>query len=64
MKTKTAQRIYIEMLKFKVKQDEHVDKMKLNKRFNKMIQISENLNATRAKDNIAIALRWKSNLET
>ena len=57
MKTKTAQRIYIEMLKFKVKQDEHVDKMKLNKRFNKMIQIAENLNATRAKDNIATALR-------
>ena len=53
MKTKTVQRINIKTLKYKVKQDEHVDKMKLNKRFSKMIQIDENLNEIRAKDNIA-----------
>ena len=31
MKTKTAKRIYIKMLKFKIKQNDHVNKMKLNK---------------------------------
>ena len=35
MKTKTAKRIYIKMLIFKIKQDENVNKRKLNKRFNK-----------------------------
>ena len=35
MKTKTVNRIYTKMLKFKIKQDEHVNKMKLNKRFSK-----------------------------
>ena len=64
MKTKTVQRIYIKMFKFKVKQDKHDDKMKLNKRFSKMIQIAENLNGSRANGNNAIALRWKGNLET
>ena len=44
MKTKTVKRIYIKMLKFNIKQDEHVDKMKLNKRFSKNIQIAEDLN--------------------
>ena len=52
------------MLKFKVKQDEHDDKMKLNKRFSKMIQIAENLNGIGANGNNAIALRWNDNLET
>ena len=64
MKTKTVQRIYIKMFKFKVKQDKHDDKMKLNKRFSKMIQIAENLNGIRANGNNAIALCWKGNLET
>ena len=64
MKTKTVQRIYIKMFKFKVKQDKHDDKMKLNKRFSKMIQIAENLNGIRANGNNAIALRSKGNLET
>ena len=64
MKTKTVLRIYIKTLKCKVKQDEHVDKVKLNKRFSKMIQIDENLNGIRAKGNIAIALRLNGNLET
>ena len=44
MKTKTVKRIYIKMLKFNIKQDEHVDKMKLNKRFSENIQIAEDLN--------------------
>ena len=35
MKTKTVKRIYIKILKFNIKQDEHVNKMKLNKRFSK-----------------------------
>ena len=64
MKIKTVQRIYIKMVKVKVKQDKHDDKMKLNKRFSKMIQIPENLNGIRANGNNAIALRWKGNLET
>ena len=64
MKTKTVQRINIKTLKYKVKQDEHVDKMKLNKRFSKMIQIDEDLYGITAKGNIAIALRWNRNLET
>ena len=64
MKTKTVQRIYIKMFKFKVKQDKHDDKMKLNKRFSKMVQIAENLNGIRANGNNAIALRSKGNLET
>ena len=64
MKTRTVKRIYIELLKFKIKQNEHVDKMKLNKRFNKKIQIAEDLIRTIVKDSIAIALSWNGNTET
>ena len=32
------------MTKFKIKQDEHVNKMKLNKQFGKKTQISKDLN--------------------
>ena len=46
------------MLKFKIKQNEHVNKMKLNKRFYKNIQIAEDLNGIIAKVNVAVALRW------
>ena len=35
MKTKTVKEMYIKMLKFKIKEDEHVNKMKLNKKFSK-----------------------------
>ena len=42
------------MLKFK---NEHVNKMKLNKRFYKNIQIAEDLNGIIAKSNVAVALR-------
>ena len=64
MKIKTVQRIYIKMVKVKVKQDKDDDKMKLNKRFSKVVQIAENLNGIRANGNNAIALRSKGNLET
>ena len=53
MKTKTVKRIYIKMLKFNIKQDEHVNKMKLNKRFSKNIQITEDLNGIIVKGNVA-----------
>ena len=64
MKIKTVQRIYIKMVKVKIKQDKDDDKMKLNKRFSKVVQIAENLNGIRANGNNAIALRSKGNLET
>ena len=34
------------MLKFKIKQADHINKMKLNKRFSKKIQIAEDLKGT------------------
>ena len=64
MKTKTLKRVYIKMLKLKIKQIEHVNKMKLNKRFNKKIQITEDLNGILVKCNVAIPLRWNSNSES
>ena len=64
MKTETVKRIYIKMLKFKIKQDEHVNKMKLNKRFSKKIQIAEDLNGIIVKGNVAVALHWNGNSET
>ena len=42
------------MLKFK---NEHVNKMKLSKRFYKNIQIAKDLNGIIAKSNVAVALR-------
>ena len=64
MKTKTIKRIYIKMLKLNIKQNEYVDKMKLNKAFRIKMQIAEDLNGVIVKDNIAVALRWKGNSET
>ena len=64
MKTKTIKRIYIKMLKLNIKQNEYVDKMKLNKAFSIKMQIAEDLNGVIVKDNIAVALRWKGNSET
>ena len=43
MDTKSVERIYIKMLKFKIKQDENVNKMELSKRFSKNIEIAEDL---------------------
>ena len=52
------------MLKFKIKQNERVDKMKVNKRFSKKIQIAEDLNGIIVKGNVVVALRWNGNSET
>ena len=40
------------MLKFKIKQDEHVNKIKQNMRFSKKIQIAEDLNGIIVKGNV------------
>ena len=63
MKTKIVKRIYIKMLKFKIKQDEHVNKMKLNKTFRKKMQIAEDLNGIIVTGNVVVALRWNGNSE-
>ena len=52
------------MLKFKIKQNEHLNKMKLNRRFRKKIQIAEDLNGIIVKGNVDVALRWNGNSET
>ena len=52
------------MLKFKIKQNEHVNKMKLNKRFSIKIQIAEDLNGIMVKGNVAVTLSWNGNSET
>ena len=57
MKTKTVKRIYIKILKFEIKQDEHVNKIKLNKTFRKKIQIAEDLNGIMVTGNVVVALR-------
>ena len=64
MKTKTAKRICIKMLKLLIKQDENVNKMKLNKRFSKNVEITEDLDEIVVKGNVAVALRWNGNSET
>ena len=64
MKTKIVKRIYIKMLKFKIKQDEHVNKMKLNKTFSKKMQIAEDLNGVIVTGNVAVALCWNGNSKT
>ena len=63
MKTKTVKRIYIKLLKFKIKQDGHVDKdkIKLNKKFSKKIQIAEDLQGIIIKRNVVVALGWNGN---
>ena len=53
-------RIYIKMLKFKIKQDEHVNKMKLNKTFSKKMRTAEDLNGIIVTGNITVALLWNS----
>ena len=61
MKTKTVNRINIKTLKLRIKQKEHVNKMKLSKRFSIKIQIADNLNGIIVKGNVAVALSWKGN---
>ena len=63
MKTKTAKRIYIKMLTFKITQDKHFNKMKLNKRFGKK-QFAEDLNGIIVKGSGAVVLRCNGNSET
>ena len=48
----------------RIKQTEHVNKMKLNKRFSKNIQIAEDINEIIVKGNVAVALNWNGNSET
>ena len=64
MNTQTVKRIYIKIFKFKIKQDEHVNKTKLIKTFSKRIQISEDLNGIIVKVNVAVALGWNGHSET
>ena len=52
------------MLKFKIKQNQHVNKVKLNKTFSKKIKIVIDLNGIIVKDNVAVVLRWNSNEKT
>ena len=54
----------MKILKFKIKQNEKVNKMKLNKRFSKTIQITEYFNGIIVKGNVTVALRWNGNSET
>ena len=61
---KTVKKIHIKMLKFKIKQDKNINKMKLNKSFSKNIKIAEDLDGIVVKRNIAVALRWNSNSKT
>ena len=64
MKTKAVKRIYIKLLKLKIKQNEQVNKMKLNKRLSIKIQIAEDLNGITVKGNAAVSLSWSGNSET
>ena len=64
LKTKALKRTYIKMLKFKIKQNEHVNKIKINKRISKKIQIAEDLDGIIVKGNVAVALSWNGNSET
>ena len=52
------------MLKFKIKQNQHVNKVKLNKTFSKKIKIVIDLNGIIVKDNVAVVLRWNGNEKT
>ena len=64
MKTKTFKRSYIKMLKFKIKQDENTNKMKLKKRFSTNIEIAKNLDGIVVNGNVAVAFCWNGNSET
>ena len=56
MKTQTVKRIYIKIVKFKIKQDEHANKVKLNRAFSKKMQITKDLNGIIVTGNVAVAL--------
>ena len=52
------------MLNFRIKQDDHVNKIKLNRRFSKKIQIAEDLIGIIVKGNVAVTLSWNGNSKT
>ena len=56
VKTKAVRRIYIKILKLKIKQNEQVNKIKTNKRFSKKIQLAEDLHGIIVKGNVVAAL--------
>ena len=64
MKFKTVKRIYIKMLKFKIKHHDYDNKIELDKRFSKRIQIAEDLDGVLVNGNVAVQLCWNSNSET
>ena len=64
MKFKTVKRIYIKMLKFKIKHHDYDNKIELDKRFSKRIQIAEDLDGVIVNGNVAVQLCWNSNSET
>ena len=61
MQTEIVKIIYFKMLKFIIKRDKYVNKMILNNRFSKKIQITKELNGVKAKGNVAVALHWNGN---
>ena len=52
------------MLKFKIKQDENTNKMKLKKWFSTNIEIAKNLDGIVVNGNVAVAFCWNGNSET
>ena len=64
MKFKTVKRIYIKMLKFKIKHDEYDNKIELDKRFSKRLQIAEDLDGVIVNGNVAVLLCCNGNSET
>ena len=56
VKTKAVRRIYIKILKLKIKQNEQVNKIKTNKRFSKKTQLAEDLHGIIVKGNVVAAL--------
>ena len=64
MKFKTVKRIYIKMLKFKIKHHDYDNKIELDKRFSKRIQIAEDLDGVIVNGNVAVLLCWNGNSET
>ena len=52
------------MLKFKIKHHDYDNKIELDKRFSKRIQIAEDLDGVIVNGNVAVQLCWNSNSES
>ena len=52
------------MLKFKIKHHDYDNKIELDKRFSKRIQIAEDLDGVIVNGNVAVLLCWNGNSET